>query len=157
MTKDIDFATFQRQVIEEFRANHGRVGGILDGATLVLLTTTGARTGLPRTSPLACLDIDGRRVVVASAGGGPANPAWYHNIRKNPVVTVETGTDTYPAIATVTTGAERDDLFEKVCAQEPGFAEYQSSTSRVIPVVVLRPTGAVFGPEPATTELVIGQ
>ncbi|MFB9904915.1 nitroreductase/quinone reductase family protein [Allokutzneria oryzae] len=134
---DFDFADFQRQVITEFRASGGKVGGMFEGATLALLTTTGARTGLPRTSPLGYLEIDGQHVVIASAMGAPTHPAWYHNIRSNPVVTVETGTETYEAIAGIPTGDERDQLFAKVVEQAPGYREYQQKTTRVIPVVTL--------------------
>jgi deazaflavin-dependent oxidoreductase (nitroreductase family) len=134
---EFDFNAFQRQVIEEFRANHGRVGGPFEGADLALLTTVGARTGKPRTSPLAYLVIDGRPVVVASAMGADKNPDWLHNIRRNPVVTVETGRETYRAMADVPDGAERDALFARVVAENPGFGEYQEKTARRIPVVVL--------------------
>lgn len=132
-----DFNAFQRQVIEEFRANHGRVGGPFEGAALALLTTVGARSGAPRTSPLAYLVIDGRPMVVASAMGADKNPDWLHNIRRNPAVTVETGRETYRAIAAVPEGAERDALFAKVVADSPGFGDYQRKTTRRIPVVVL--------------------
>lgn len=136
-----DFGTFQRQVIEEFRTNQGRVGGPFEGAALVLLTTIGARTGEKRTSPLGVLEIDGTPVVVASAMGADKHPAWYHNILRNPVVTVETGTETYEAVAEVPTGGARDALFARVVAEEPGFADYQRKTSRRIPVVTLTPIG----------------
>ena len=132
-----DFDAFQRQVIEEFRANGGRVGGPFKGATLALLTTVGARTGKPRTSPLAYLTIDGRPVVVASAMGADKNPDWYHNIRRNPAVTVETGRDTYEALAAAPAAAARDALFARVVATDPGFGDYQRRTSRPIPVVTL--------------------
>ncbi|MGV9411562.1 nitroreductase/quinone reductase family protein [Nocardia sp. NPDC003693] len=134
------FDRFQQQVIAEFRANSGRVGGMFDGAALLLLTTVGARTGRTRTSPLGHLTIDGRTVVVASANGAPANPAWYHNIRRNPMVTVELGSETFEALAAIPTPAERDRLFERVVDLEPGYADYQRKTTRVIPVVVLHRT-----------------
>jgi deazaflavin-dependent oxidoreductase (nitroreductase family) len=132
-----DFQAFQRQVIEEFRANRGRVGGPFEGATLALLTTIGARTGRPRTSPLAYLTVDGQPVVVASAMGADKNPDWYHNILRHPAVTVETGEETYQAIAAAPAGAERDALFAAVVAAEPGFGDYQRKTARPIPVVTL--------------------
>lgn len=128
---------FQRQVIEEFRANGGRVGGYFEGASLALLTTIGARTGEPRTSPLGYLIIDGQPMVVASAAGSDKNPDWYHNILRNPVVTVEFGAETFHAIAAAPDGAERDELFARVVAAEPGFADYQRKTTRRIPVVTL--------------------
>jgi deazaflavin-dependent oxidoreductase (nitroreductase family) len=132
-----DFNAFQRQVIEEFRANGGRVGGPFEGAALALLTTVGARTGKLRTSPLAYLTIDGQPVVVASAMGADKHPDWYHNILRNPAVTVEIGSETYQAVAAVPTGAERDALFARVVAEEPGFGDYQRKTTRRIPVVTL--------------------
>ncbi|MDQ3403021.1 MAG: nitroreductase/quinone reductase family protein [Actinomycetota bacterium] len=143
--QDFDFTEFQRQVIAEFRDNDGKVGGMFDGWTLVLLTTTGARSGLRRTSPLGYMEIDGQPLVIASAMGAPTNPAWYHNIRRDPMVTVETGTETYPAIAAIPVGAERDALFAKVIAIDPGFAEYQAKTTRVLPVVTLHRTSPVPG------------
>jgi deazaflavin-dependent oxidoreductase (nitroreductase family) len=104
--ENFDFSEFQRQLIAEFRANGGKVGGMFEGASLALLTTVGAKSGLRRTNPLAYLDIDGQPLVVASAAGAPNNPAWYHNIRHDPMVTVETGTETYEAIAAIPVGAE---------------------------------------------------
>lgn len=132
-----EFDQFQRQIIDEFRANRGRVGGMFEGHTLALLTTVGARTGRHRTVPLAYLDIDGGPVVVASAMGADKTPDWVHNIRNNPNVTVETGTQTYAAIAAIPAGPHRDELFAQVVARDPGFAEYQQKTSRIIPVVTL--------------------
>jgi deazaflavin-dependent oxidoreductase (nitroreductase family) len=137
--QSFDFDEFQQQIIAEFRANGGRVGGMFEGSTLALLTTVGARTGLRRTSPLAYLEIDGQPLVVASAMGAPTHPAWYHNIRHNPAVTVETGTETYDAMAGIPVGEERDALFRKVVEQAPGFGDYQTRTTRVIPVVTLHP------------------
>ncbi|MFE4663753.1 nitroreductase/quinone reductase family protein [Streptomyces sp. NPDC056716] len=130
---------FQRGVINEFRANQGKVGGMFEGSTLCLLTTTGARSGQPRTQPLGLMHVDGQDLVVASAAGAPANPAWYHNIRKNPIVTVETGIRTYRAIASIPPREERDQLFTRITEQEPGYGEYQRNTDRVIPVVALHP------------------
>lgn len=132
-----DFNAFQRQVIEEFRSNGGRVGGPFEGSTLALLTTTGARTGKQRTSPLAYLVIDGQPVVVASAMGADKAPDWLHNLRRDPMVTVETGSETYRAVAAVPGGAERDALFAKVVAADPGFGDYQRKTERRIAVVTL--------------------
>ncbi|WP_020670119.1 nitroreductase/quinone reductase family protein [Amycolatopsis nigrescens] len=137
MIDNYGFTEFQRQVIAEFRANGGKVGGMFEGWALVLLTTVGARSGLRRTNPLGYLEIDGQPLVVASAMGAPASPAWYHNIRKNPMVTVETGTETYPAIAAIPAGEERDALFAEVVRRDPGFGEYQAKTTRTIPVVTL--------------------
>jgi deazaflavin-dependent oxidoreductase (nitroreductase family) len=110
---------------------------MFEGWTLAVLTTVGAKSGLPRMSLLRYLEIDGKSVVVASAMGAPTHPAWYHNIRHNPMVTVETGTETYAAIAAIPPGDERDKLFDKVLDVAPGFADYQAKTTRVIPVMVL--------------------
>jgi deazaflavin-dependent oxidoreductase (nitroreductase family) len=129
---------FHTPVIEEFRTNQGRVGGWLDGARLLLLTTTGARSGRPHTVPVGYLPDGGPRVlVIASAAGAPNHPAWYHNLVAHPVVTVEDGVFTYEAEATVLTGAERDRAFARAVEDDPGWAEYQAKTDRVLPVVAL--------------------
>jgi len=124
-------------IIEEFRANGGKVGGRFAGGDLLLLTTRGARTGKQHTTPLAYIEDGDRMVVTASAAGAPRNPAWFHNARTNPTVTVEVGTDVVEAVASVPGDAERDALWAKVVAAMPGFADYQTQTERVIPVVVL--------------------
>ncbi|GAA2477201.1 nitroreductase/quinone reductase family protein [Streptomyces gobitricini] len=129
---------FNQPVIEEFRANHGRVGGWFEGARLVLLTTVGARSGKPHTTPVGYYpDGDGRVLVIASAAGAPKHPAWYHNLLANPRVTVESGVFTYEAEATVLRGEERDRAFARAVEADSGWAEYQARTSRVIPVVAL--------------------
>jgi deazaflavin-dependent oxidoreductase (nitroreductase family) len=130
---------WNRQIIEEFRANEGKVGGQFAGAPLVLLTTTGARSGQPRTSPMMYLDDGGRRYVFASKAGAPTNPDWYHNLKANPEVTVEVGTDEPRATAREVTGAERDRIYAHQAGLYPGFAEYQEKTDRTIPVVELVP------------------
>ncbi|UMP07470.1 nitroreductase/quinone reductase family protein [Amycolatopsis sp. EV170708-02-1] len=107
------------------------------GRELILLTTTGAKTGKRRTIPLGYLEIDGKTVVVASNMGAPAHPGWFHNIRRDHRVSVETETGTYEAIASIPPAAERAALFAKVVAEEPGFAEYQAKTTRELPVVIL--------------------
>lgn len=137
LAPSFDFQDFQHQVIAEFRANRGRVGGMFADSTLVLLTTTGTRTGLRRTTPLGYMEVDGQAVLVASANGAPTNPGWYHNIRNNPLVTVELGAETFEAIAAIPTSTERDQLFEKIVDQEPGYGVYQAQTTRIIPVVLL--------------------
>ncbi len=134
---DFDVSAFQRQIISEFRENHGELSGMFEGWTLCVLTTVGAKTGLQRESLLGYMEVDGQPLVVASAMGADTNPAWYHNVRKNPEVTVETGTETYRAMATITTGEVRDALFAKVVEQDPGMGEYQAKTSRRLPVVTL--------------------
>ncbi|MFE0024989.1 nitroreductase/quinone reductase family protein [Amycolatopsis sp. NPDC059021] len=136
-SETFDAGAFQRRVIDEFRANAGKVALFGEDASLALVTTTGARSGLPRTVPLSYVDVKGQKVIVASAMGAPRNPAWYHNIRKNARVTVETGTETFEALAAIPDGPERDALFAEVVAIEPGFGEYQAKTTRPIPVVTL--------------------
>ncbi|MEV7284599.1 nitroreductase/quinone reductase family protein [Streptomyces sp. NPDC093252] len=130
---------FNQQVIDEFRAHHGRVGGYFENARLILLTTTGARSGAPHTTPVGYLhDGDGRILVIASAGGAPRHPAWFHNLVARPRVTVESGAFTYEADATVLTGEERARAWARAVESEPGWAEYQRGTDRLIPVVALR-------------------
>jgi deazaflavin-dependent oxidoreductase (nitroreductase family) len=143
---------FTAQIIDEFRANAGRVGGQFDGARLLLLTTTGARSGKPHTTVLGYYpDLSDRLLVVGSAGGGPKHPDWYHNLLADPRATVETGAFTYEAEAEVLRDAERDETFARLTEADPGWGEYQSKTSRTIPVVALRqlqPTpvnGSSFG------------
>lgn len=128
---------FNQQVIEEFRANRGRVGGPFEDARLLLLTTTGARTGARHTTPVGYLPDGDRVLVIASAGGVSRHPDWFHNVVANPRVTVEDGTFTYDAIATVLEGAERDRLFARAVEFDPGWGDYQAKTTRVIPVVAL--------------------
>jgi deazaflavin-dependent oxidoreductase (nitroreductase family) len=131
---------FNEQVIEEFRASNGRVGGYFEGARLLLLTTTGARTGTPHTTPVAFYPDGGERVlVIASAGGAPQHPDWFHNLVANPRLTVEDGLFTYEAQAVVLERAERDAVFARAIEADPGWAEYQAKTDRVIPVVALHP------------------
>jgi len=132
---------FNQQVIAEFRANSGKVGGPFAGSPMVLLTTTGAKSGKERTSPLVYTTDGDRIVIIASKAGAPTNPDWYHNIVANPTATVEIGTERFQAHATVAEGAERDRLFNQQATQMPGFAEYQTKTTRVIPVVVLEREG----------------
>lgn len=128
---------FNRSIIDEFRSNDGKVGAGFAGAPLLLLTTTGAKSGTLRTAPVVYLLVGGRYVVFASKAGAPTNPDWYHNLVANPEVSVELGTERFDATATVLTGEERDRLFAKQAELNPGFKEYQDKTSRVIPVVSL--------------------
>jgi deazaflavin-dependent oxidoreductase (nitroreductase family) len=142
---------FNRQIIEEFRANEGRVSGPFEGARLLLLTTTGARSGAPHTIPVGYLPDGGERVlVIASAGGGPQHPDWFRNLVANPRVQVEDGAFTYEAEAVVLEGDERDHAFARAVEADPGWADYQAKTSRVIPVVALR---AVTGGPPRAASL----
>ncbi|MEU8175945.1 nitroreductase/quinone reductase family protein [Microbispora hainanensis] len=129
------------KIIEEFRANAGTVGGPFEGTPLILLTTTGARTGAVRTNPVVCL-CDGERILVfASYAGAPRHPDWYHNLLANPTVTVEVGDgtaiETFTATATPLSGEERDRMYARQTELAPVFADYQKKTSRVIPVVAL--------------------
>ncbi len=132
-------ADFNAQIIEEFRANQGRVGGMFDGSRLLLLHHTGAKSGKSRINPLGYLDDRGRYVVFASKGGAPTNPDWYHNLKAHPNVTIEVGTDTIEVVASEATGEERDRLYRTQAERVPQFAEYQKGTDRTIPVVVLTP------------------
>jgi deazaflavin-dependent oxidoreductase (nitroreductase family) len=132
-----DFDDFNRKVIAEFRANGGKVGPPFEGAPMLLLTTTGAKSGQPRTTPLVYTTDGDRLVVLASKGGAPSHPAWYHNLVANPVVTLEVGQDEFQARASVASGDERDRLFAAQAALMPNFAEYQRKTTRRIPVVTL--------------------
>ena len=135
-----DMNDFNKQVIEEFRANGGKVGGMFEGAPLLLLTTTGARSGQPRVAPLVYTTDGDRIVIIASKGGAPTNPDWYHNIAANPEVTVELGTETFQARAEIAEEPERTRLFDAQAATMPGFRDYQNNTSRVIPVVTISRT-----------------
>jgi len=128
---------FNEQVIEEFRANEGRVGGPFDGAPLLLLHHLGARSGTERVTPLAYLADGDRYVIYASKSGAPTHPAWYHNLRAHPDVTIEVGTRTVEVTAREANGPERDRLYEAQAAANPAFAAYQEQTERVIPVVIL--------------------
>ena len=132
---------FNARIIEEFRANQGRVGGPFEGGTLLLLHHVGARTGTPRVNPLMYNRDGDRYVVFASKAGGPTNPDWYHNLKANPNTRIEVGTDTVDVVASEPTGNERDRLYNAQAELRPQFAEYQSKTDRVIPVVVLTPDG----------------
>ena len=132
-----DMNDFNRQVIEEFRANDGVVAGPFAGTTVLLLTTTGARSGLTRVNPVVSRSEGSDVYVFASKAGAPTNPDWFHNLVAHPSVTVELGTDTYEATAEVVEGAERDRVYNAHAEQFPNFAEYQAGTDRVIPVVRL--------------------
>ncbi len=136
-----DMLDYNRAVIEEFRANGGKVGGPFEGAPVLLLSTTGAKSGERRTTPVVYLPDGERMVVFASKAGAPSNPAWYHNLLANPSATVEVGTETVEVRARVTAGEERETLFSRQVKRFPTFAEYAEKTTRQIPVVVLERTG----------------
>ena len=129
---------FNERLIDDFRAHGGQItSGPFTGRSLLLLTTTGAKTGEERTNPLAYSRDGDRFVVVASKGGAPRNPAWFHNLRAHPEVTVELGPEKFRARATVADDAERRRLYDQHAAKMPAFAEYEKKTERKIPVVVL--------------------
>jgi deazaflavin-dependent oxidoreductase (nitroreductase family) len=133
-----EMTDFNRNVIEEFRANGGRVAAFGD-TPIVLLHTTGAKSGQPRVNPLAALPgDDGVLYVFASKAGAPSNPDWYHNVLAHPEVEVEYGEDRYTAVATPVAAPERDRIYAEQAARVPNFAEYEKATDRVIPVVELR-------------------
>jgi deazaflavin-dependent oxidoreductase (nitroreductase family) len=136
-----DMNDWNAQIIEEFRENDGKVGGQFEGAPMVLITTTGAKTGKRRTTPLMSLPDGDRLAIFASKAGAATNPDWYHNVRANPTVTVEFGAESFDAMATIVEGDERDRLFRKQAELYPGFAEYEAKTDRVIPVVILDRVG----------------
>jgi deazaflavin-dependent oxidoreductase (nitroreductase family) len=136
------FAAMTTALITDYRAHGGHVtSGPFAGRPVLLLTTTGAKTGQARLAPLVYSREGDGFVIVASKGGAPVHPAWYHNLVANPVVTVEVGGETFEARARVTEGAERDRLFAERATASPNFAEYQRRTTRVIPVVVLTRLG----------------
>jgi deazaflavin-dependent oxidoreductase (nitroreductase family) len=135
-------ADFNAQIIDEFRANAGRVGGQFEGVPILLLHHTGARSGNSYVNPLAYQADDGRYVVFASKGGAPTNPAWYHNLTAHPDVTIEVGTETVPVHAEEASGEERDRLYRTQAEGVPTFGEYEQKTGgRTIPVIVLTRRG----------------
>ena len=132
-----DFNSFNKALIAEFREHDGAVSGPFAGAPLLLLTTTGAKTGSPRTTPLVHTRDGDRIVIIASKGGAPSHPDWYRNLSVNPEVTVELPGERFRARARVADGDERDRLYRAQADLMPNFDEYQAKTDRTIPVVVL--------------------
>jgi deazaflavin-dependent oxidoreductase (nitroreductase family) len=129
---------FNRALIEDFRANRGKISsGPFANGPILLLTAKGARSGEERTMPLAYTRDGDRYVVLASKGGAPTNPGWYHNLRAHARVTVEVGPEKFQAQATVVSGEERERLFERHAQRMPGFRDYQRRTARQIPVIIL--------------------
>jgi deazaflavin-dependent oxidoreductase (nitroreductase family) len=124
-------------IIEEFRANGGKVGGNFEGAPLLLLHSTGAKSGQDRVAPVMYQQVGDDLAIFASKAGAPDNPDWFHNLKANPTASVEVGTETVPVTARVAEGDERDRIWEAQKAAYPGFAEYEEKTDRVIPVVIL--------------------
>jgi deazaflavin-dependent oxidoreductase (nitroreductase family) len=131
-------STWNQGIVEEFRANGGRVGGNFQGAPLLLLHTVGAHSGTERVNPLMYQDLGDSVAVFATRGGAPTNPDWYHNLVANPEVTAEIGTETRRLRARTATGAERDRIWTKQKRDYRGFADYEAQTDRVIPVVILK-------------------
>jgi deazaflavin-dependent oxidoreductase (nitroreductase family) len=139
VTEAVDWNT---QVINEFRANGGRAGGPFEGADLLLLHSIGARSGQERINPLTYLKVNGSYAIFASKGGAPTHPDWYHNIVAHPETTIEVGTETLPVTARVAQGQERERIWEEQTRSSPQFAQYEKSTNRTIPVVILEPRQA---------------
>lgn len=136
----MDMQEFNKSIIDEFRANDGVVGGQFAGASLLLLSTTGAKSGVTRLNPLAYLAEGDRYIIIASFAGAPTNPPWYYNLLANPAVGVEVGSDRFDATAEVLAEPERTQLYAKMAEMMPAFAEYQSKTTRTIPVIALSRT-----------------
>jgi deazaflavin-dependent oxidoreductase (nitroreductase family) len=134
-----EFNDWNRKVIGEFRANEGKVGGMFEGKTLLLLHTIGAKSRQERINPVAYVRDGERFVVIASKGGAPTNPDWYYNIVAGPDLTVEVGTETLRVHATVAEESERTRLYNKMVEMMPGFEDYRRKTTRKIPVIMLMP------------------
>lgn len=130
---------WNQKIIDEFRANGGKVGGPFENTPLVLVTHIGAKSGKQRVSPLAYLGEGDRVYVFASKGGAPTNPDWYYNLKVHPNVSIEIGSETRSVRATEITGLERDAVYARQVAKVPGFGDYEHKTGRVIPVVALDP------------------
>jgi deazaflavin-dependent oxidoreductase (nitroreductase family) len=131
---------YNAKLIDEFRANDGRVGGVWEGTPLLLLHHTGAKSGASRVNPVGYLPDAPSYLIFASNGGAPSNPGWYHNLKAHPEVTIEIGTDTVPARASEAAGEERDRLYRTQVERVPQFGEYEKTAGRVIPVMILTPT-----------------
>ena len=134
----MDMEEYNRKVIEEFHANGGKVGGQFEGMPLLLLTTTGARSGKRHTTPLMYVPDGDRMIVFASMLGAPANPAWYHNLLAHPEVIIEVGSETFEGTATVTNDGERSQLWTRASDLYPFLKDHQAKTSRRIPVIALQ-------------------
>ncbi len=129
---------FNKYIVDEFRANGGVVGGPFEGATLLLLTSTGAKSGQPRLAPLAYLTIDGKMIIIGSKAGADTNPDWVHNLRANPRAHIEVGAEACDVTARELPPEVHDETWPKVVALAPGFGDYQSKTSRIIPLFELQ-------------------
>ena len=137
MTETPDLNAFNAAIVEEFRANGGKVGGPFEGGTLLLLHTTGAKSGQPRLSPLAYLAVEGKMLIVGSYAGAPKDPAWVHNLRAKPTAHIEVGNDAYDVNVRELPDDERDAAYPKIVEAAPVFAEYQANTTRSIPLFEL--------------------
>jgi deazaflavin-dependent oxidoreductase (nitroreductase family) len=131
--------SYNAAIIEEFRATGGHVGGVFENSPLLLLHHTGARSGIQRISPVGYVEDGDRYVVIASNGGSPRHPAWYHNLRSSPDVTIEVGAETLAAVAEEATGPERERLFQLMADHAPQIVGHQASVARAIPIMVLTP------------------
>ena len=134
-----DINNWNTKIIDEFRANDGKVGGQFEAVPLLLMHTTGARSGKERINPLACQNLGGPIAVFASKAGADTHPDWFHNITANPAVTVEFGTSIRSYRARIAGGNERETIWSKQKHDYPGFADYEAKTSREIPVIILDP------------------
>lgn len=134
-----DMHDFNAKIIEEFRTNDGVVGGPFEGAPLLLLHSTGAKSGEERVHPIVYQAVDGGYAVFGSKGGAPSNPAWFHNLVANPSASIEVGAETLPVVATVLDDDAREPIWTRQKEVMPGFAEYEKATDRTIPVVLLTP------------------
>ena len=130
---------FNTQIMKEFRANGGKVGGHFEGRPMTIVHHTGAKSGIVRHAPLVYLPNGDDVVIFASKGGQPTNPDWYHNLIANPETVIELGTEIVPVRVREATGTERDELFDRQKTASPVFAEYEAATTRIIPVLVLEP------------------
>ena len=133
-----ELSSWNRQRIEEFRTNKGKIGGPFKDAPMLLLTTTGAKSGKQHTIPLVYLPDNDRLIIFASNAGSPTDPDWYQNIVAHPQVSIEFGTETFDATATILTGEERDRLYNRQAKVNPVFADFQAKTDRMIPVIALQ-------------------
>ncbi|HEY6600013.1 MAG TPA: nitroreductase family deazaflavin-dependent oxidoreductase [Pseudomonadales bacterium] len=134
----MDIKAMNRQIIDEFRANGGKVGGPFKGAPMLLLTTKGAKSGETRVNPLVYLEDGSRYVIIASYAGAPTNPPWFHNLIADPAVTIEVGTQTLKVKGDVVAEPDRSRLYQKMESMMPAFTEYRQKTKRTIPVIALR-------------------
>jgi deazaflavin-dependent oxidoreductase (nitroreductase family) len=132
-----DVNDFNKQIIEEFRANGGNLGGPFEGAPMLLLHHKGAKTGAARVNPVAYRKVGENLAIFASKAGAPTNPDWYYNLIAHPETEVEVGTETIPVIARVADNAEREPIWEANKRDNPGFADYEKKTTRQIPVIIL--------------------